>query len=164
MHSDKWATGQKMTQVHKCHFHHGSRLKNFFFLSLCIQMSWQFPSLLWQWHSSLSLPRCSICPPRHFWGQERRATASLWNIMDKRAAATTTAIPQNISLLSGFDMIGASVFIGPYFDHFLVLSETDLSYWDFNDVTLVVEDISSKFKANAVIDAVYKWCYWWCRF
>ena len=89
------------------------------FFSLCIQMSWQFPSLLWQWHSSLSLPRCSICPPRHFWGQERRATASLWNIMDKRAAAITTAIPQNISLFSGFDMIDASVFIGPYYDHFL---------------------------------------------
>ena len=39
--------------------------------------------------------------------------------MDKRAAATTTAISQNISLFSGFDMIDASVFIGPYFDHFL---------------------------------------------
>ena len=133
--------GSEMS-ISSCLYAHDS----LFSLSLCIEMSWQFPSLLWQWHSSLSLPRCSICPPRHFWGQERRATASLWNIMDKRAAAITTAIPQNISLFSGFDMIDASVFIGPYFDHFLVLSETDLSYWDFNDVTLVVEDIAQNLR------------------
>ena len=158
MHSDKCVTGQKMTQVQKCPFHLVYMLKNFFFLSLCIQMSWQFPSLLWQWHSSLSLPRCSICPPRHFWGQERRATASLWNIMDKRAAATTTALPQNISLFSGFDMIDASVF------YWTLLRSFSCLVWNWLELLRLQwcdsEDISSKFKANDVIDAVYKWCYW----